>query len=153
MTLHKNPPSLVTVAMSDKPCYSHTFISRSENYIDEKRENRQHADRQDKAGNTWYETRSQLTNFVTFFKWLFNVLYAFQAAHEPIVFFNIYLKHGINMNEHQNIFYLIHGKISNAHSLSPTKLIYSTIWLVCQTKFSVMIGQITCQSVCLQRIN
>ncbi len=61
LTIRKTRPPLVTVAMTDKQCRSHTTLmfSRSEKYIAEQRGNWQHTDREDRAGYFWYETRSQ----------------------------------------------------------------------------------------------
>ncbi len=42
------------------------MFSHSEKYIVEQRGNWQHAERQDRAGYFWYETKSQLSNFVIF---------------------------------------------------------------------------------------
>ncbi len=53
------------------------------------------------------------------------------GTRELIVFFNICLKHEINMNEHQNVFYFNLGKtwIHNIFQvLSPPKLIYCPVW-------------------------
>ncbi len=60
LTILKTHPSLVTVAMTDKQCRSHTthMFSRCEKYIAEQKGNWQHTDREDRAGYFWYETRS-----------------------------------------------------------------------------------------------
>ncbi len=61
LTLHKDLPPFVTVAMSVKPRRSH-----SEKYIVEQRGNWQRAYTQHRAGYFWYETKYQLSNFVLF---------------------------------------------------------------------------------------
>ncbi len=132
LTLCKNLPSLVTVAMSDKPCRSHTthHVLTQRKYITEQRGTWKHANRQDRAGYFWYETMSQLSNVAIFFKeiqtintvlWLFNMSWQIEAQFKRHVnrsSFHIYLKHEINMNEHWKVFYFNRRKMSSS-SLSP----------------------------------
>ncbi len=52
----------------------------------------------------------------------------------------IYVKHKINMNGNWKVFYFNCGKTStytHFSSLSPPKLICSTVWFVCQTKWQI----------------
>ncbi len=126
LTVRKNRPPLVTVAMTDKQCSSHTthMFSCSEKYIAEQRGNWQHTDREDRAGYFWYQTRfqdPQLLNWVIFkeIKTINTVLWLFNASWQIIVLpqfkhvirssFHIYLKHEMNMNKHQKVFYFNHG--------------------------------------------
>ncbi len=55
----------------------HIMFSRSGKQFAEQRGNWQHANRQDRAGYFWYETKSQLSNFkiqtLNIVSWLFNV--------------------------------------------------------------------------------
>ncbi len=70
--------------------------------------------------------------------------------------FHIYLKHKINMNEHQKVFYVNRGKVSvDISSLSPLKFICSSIWFVCQTKMAdSILGLVRiCQSSSLQTVS
>ncbi len=122
--------------------YTHMF-SCSEKYIAEQRGNWQHTNREDRAGYLWYETRSQdpqLLNCVILKEiqtinivlWLFNVswkitvLPQFKQVNRSS--FHIYLKHEMNMNEHQKVFNFYHG-VDHFSSLSPPKLIYSDLSL------------------------
>ncbi len=76
--LSQRPAHLVTVAMSDKPCHSHAtyHVLTQWKILCEQRGNWQHANRQDRAGYFWYETKSQLSNFkiqtLNIVSWLFN---------------------------------------------------------------------------------
>ncbi len=112
----------------------------SEKYIAEQRGNWQHIDREDRAGYCWYETRSQdpqLLNCVIFKEiqtintalWLLNVSWQItvlpQFKHVNRSSFHIYLKHEINMNKHQKVFYFNRGT-HNFSSSSPPKLICSS---------------------------
>ncbi len=107
------------------------------NTIAEQRGNWQHIDRE---GYCWYETRShdpQLLNCVIFKEiqtintalWLINVSWQItvlpQFKHVNRSSFHIYLKHEINMNKHQKVFYFNRGT-HNFSSSSPPKLICSS---------------------------
>ncbi len=133
--------------MTDKLCRSHTTLmfSSSEKYIAEQRGNWQHTDREDRAGYFWYETRSQdpqLLNCVIFKEiqtintilWLFNVSWLItvlpQFKHVNRSSFHIYLKHEMNMNKHQKVFYF-NGGTHYFSSLSPPKLMY---WFVVKAR-------------------
>ncbi len=122
----QNPPTLSYCCHDDKQCRSHTthMFSRSEKYIAEQRGNWQHTDREDRAGYFWYETRSQdpqLLNGVIFkeIKTINTVLWLFNVSRQIAVLprfkhvnrssFHIYLKHEMNMNKHQNVFYFNRG--------------------------------------------
>ncbi len=128
---------------------SHTthMFSRSEKYIAEQRGNWQNTDREDRAGYFWYETRSQdpqLLNCVIFKEiktntvlWLFNVSWQItvlpQFKHVIRSSFHIYLKHEMNMNKHQKVFYFNRGT-HHFSSLNPQKLIYSSVWFVVEAR-------------------
>ncbi len=151
LTVPKTCPPLVTVAMmTDKQCCSHTthVFSRSEKYIAEQRGNWQNTDREDRAGYFWYERRSQdpqLLNWVKFKEiqtintvlWLFNVLWQItvlpQFKHVNLSSFHIYLKHEMNMNKHQKVFYFNRGT-HHFSSVSPPKLICSSVWFVVKAR-------------------
>ncbi len=136
---------LVTVAMTDKQPRSHTTLmfSRSEKYIVEQRENWQHTDREDRAGYFWYETRSQdpqLLNCVSFKEiqtintvlWLFSVSWQISSntwTDNP----HIYLKHEMNINKHQKVFYFNRGT-HHFSSVSSPKLICSSVWFVVKAR-------------------
>ncbi len=145
-------PPLVTVAMTDKQCSSHTthMFSRSEKYIAEQRGNWQHTDREDRAGYFWYDTRfqdPQLLNWVIFKEiqtintvlWLFNVSWHIavlpQFKHVNRSSFHSYLKHELNMSKHQKVFYFNRGT-HHFSSLSPPKLsaLLSELWLKLEWK-------------------
>ncbi len=136
--------------MTDQQCRSHTtnMFSRSKQYITEQRGNWQHTDRRDRAGYFWYETRSQdpqLLNWVIFKEiqtintvlWLFNVSWQItvlpQYKHVNRSSLHIYLKHEMNMNKHQKAFYFNRGT-HHFSSLSPQKLIYSSVWFVVKAR-------------------
>ncbi len=110
------------------PTYNATLtlhmFSRSEKYIAEQRGNWQHTDREDKAGFFWYETRSQdpqLLNCVIFkeIKTINTVLCLFNVSWQITVLpqfkhvnrssFHVYIKHEMNMNKHQKVFYFNRG--------------------------------------------
>ncbi len=77
LTLRKDPPPLLTVAMSDKPWLSrHTSCSHS---VKNRLRSKEETDKQDRAGNFWYETKSPLSNFVIFFLRNSNNKYSFVA--------------------------------------------------------------------------
>ncbi len=149
LTVRKTRPPLVTVAMPDIQCALtlHMF-SRSEKYIAEQRGNWQNTDREDRAGYFWYETRSQdpqLLNCVIFKEiqtintvlWLFNVSWQItvlpQFKHVNRSSFHIYLKHEINMNKHQKVFYFNRGT-HHFSSLNPQKLMCSSVWFVVEAR-------------------
>ncbi len=151
LTVRKTRPPLVTVAMPDIQCRSHTNVhtfSRSEKYIAEQRGNWQHTDWEDRAGYFWYETRSQdphLLNRVIFKEiktintvlWLFNVSWQIivlpQFKHVNRTSFHIYLKHEMNMNKHQKVFYFNRGT-HHFSSLNPQKLMCSSVWFVVKAR-------------------
>ncbi len=126
LTVRKNRPPLVTVAMTDKQCSSHTthMFSRSENTSQSKEETDDTPTEKTEAGYFWYQTRfqdPQLLNWVIFkeIKTINTVLWLFNAVVTDIVLpqfkhvirssFHIYLKHEMNMNKHQKVFYFNHG--------------------------------------------
>ncbi len=49
--------------------------------------------------------------------------------------FHIYLKHEMNMNKHQEVFYF-NCRTHHVSSVSPPKLIYSPVWFVVKTSCS-----------------
>ncbi len=113
-----------------------------------KRENWQNTDREDRAGYFWYETRSQdpqLLNCVIFKEiqtintvlCLFNVSWQItvlpQFKHVNRSSFHIYLKHEINMNKHQKVFYFNRGT-HHFSSLIPPKLMCSSVWFVVEAR-------------------
>ncbi len=133
--------------MPDIQCRSHTTLmfSHSQKYIAEQKGNWQHTDRE---GYFWYETRSQDSqplNCVIFKEiksintvlWLFNVSWQITALpqfkHVNRTSFHINLKHDMNMNKHQTVFYLNRG-IQHFSSLSPPKLICSSVWFVVKAR-------------------
>ncbi len=100
------------------------------------------------AGYFWHETRSQdpqLLNWIIFKEiqtintilWLFNMLWQItvlpQFKHVNRSSFHIYLKHEMNMNKHQKVFYFNLGT-HHFSSLSPPKLIYSSVWFVVKAR-------------------
>ncbi len=127
------------------PLSHYTHVSRSQKYIAEQKGNWQHTDRE---GYFWYETRSQDSqplNCVIFKEiksintvlWLFNVSWQITALpqfkHVNRTSFHINLKHDMNMNKHQTVFYLNRG-IQHFSSLSPPKLICSSVWFVVKAR-------------------
>ncbi len=131
------------------------MFSRSEKYIAEQRGNWQHTDR---AGYFWYETRSQdpqLLNCVIFKEiqiintilWLFNVSWQItvlpQFKHVNRSSFHIYLKHEMNMNKHQKVFYFNHGT-HHFSSLNPQKLMCSSVWFVVKARRDTSCGYWAC---------
>ncbi len=69
--------------------------------------------------------------------WLFNVSWQITALpqfkHVNRTSFHINLKHDMNMNKHQTVFYLNRG-IQHFSSLSPPKLICSSVWFVVKAR-------------------
>ncbi len=149
LTVRKTRPPLVTVAMPDIQCRSHTtHVLTQWKYIAEQRGNWQHTDREDRAGYFWYETRSQdpqLLNCVIFKEiktintvlWLFNVSWQItvlpQFKHVNRSSFHIYLKHEMNMNKHQKVFYFNRGT-QHFSRLNPQKLMCSSVWFVVKAR-------------------
>ncbi len=145
LTGRKTCPPLVTVAMTDKQCCSHTTHVLTQWKIQS--QIKEETDREDRAGYFWYETRSQDTQLLNcaIFKeiqtikpvlWLFNVLWQITVLphfkHVNQSSFHIYLKHEINMNKHQKVFYFNRGT-HHFSSLTPPKLsaLLSDLWLRC----------------------
>ncbi len=84
LTVRKTRPPLVTVAMPDIQCRSHTTRSHAVKNTSQSKEETDSTLTEDRAGYFWYETRSQdpqLLNCVIFKEiktintvlWLFNV--------------------------------------------------------------------------------
>ncbi len=146
----QNPPTLsyCCYARHTMPLSHLHMFSRSEKYIAEQRGNWQNTDREDRAGYFWYETRSQdpqLLNGVIFKEiqtintvlWLFNVSWQItvlpQFKHVIRSSFHNYLKHEINMNKHQKVFYFNRGT-HHFSSLNPQKLMCSFVWFVVEAR-------------------
>ncbi len=143
LTVRKTRPPLVTVAMTDKQCRSHTTLtfSCSEKYIAEQRVNWQNTDREDsrllliwnKVSGPSGNSNNKYVNVL----WLFNVSWHItvlpQFKHVNRSSFHIYLKHEMNMNKHQKVFYFNRGT-HHFSSLSPPKLIYSSVWFVVKAR-------------------
>ncbi len=99
------------------------------------------------AGYFWYQTRfqdPQILNWVIFKEiqtintvlWLFNVSWQItvlpQFKHVIWSSFHIYLKHEMNMNKHQKVFYFNHG--TPFFKFKSTKVIYSSVWFVVKAR-------------------
>ncbi len=106
-------------------------------------------DREDRAGYFWYETiyqDPQHLNWVIFKEiqtintvlWLFTNV-SWQITVLPLFkhvirsSFHIYLKHEMNMNKHQKVF-LFQPRNTHFSSVSPPKLIYSSVWFVVKAR-------------------
>ncbi len=93
----------------------HSHHASSSQAVKNTSRSKEDTDRQDRAGYFWYETvmcdwqHWQHSNVVFLLKnqtinnvlWLFHVPYQIAVAHMNRLSFHIYLKHKINMNEHQ----------------------------------------------------
>ncbi len=124
MTVCKTRPPLVTVAMTDKQCCSHTATHVLLMQWKIHRRAKRKLTKEDRAGYFWYETRSrdpQLLNWVILkeiqtintvlclfnMPWQITVLPQFK--HMNWSSFRIYLKHEMNMNKRQKVFYFNRG--------------------------------------------
>ncbi len=126
----------------------------------------QHTDRQDRADYFWYETRSQLslskkieTQTINTMLWLFNVLYQITVLPHFKRHVNsssfLYLLEAWNKHEwtSQRILFKPRKDV-NTHNFSSLSLFYCPVWFVGQDgEFSIMIGQIACQSSSLRRVS
>ncbi len=118
LTIHKTCPPLVTVAMPDIQCRSHTthMLLRSEKYITEQWEETNNTNRE--GFLIWNKVSAfKLCHFKRnsnnkYCLWLFNVSWQItlmpQFNHVNRSSFHIYLKHELNMNKHQKVFHFNH---------------------------------------------